>query len=79
MYSSGDQIKKNEMGEACGDRRGAYRVRWGYLMDRRGAYRVRWGYLMDRDRLEGLGSSRYRVSAWTGMIWPRIGIGGRPL
>jgi hypothetical protein len=68
MYSSGDPIKKNETGEACGT-----------CGDRRGAYGVQWGNLMDRDHLEGLGYSRYRVSAWTGLIWPRIGIGGRLL
>ena len=32
---------------------------------------------MDRDHFEGLGSSRNRVSAWTGLIWLRIVIGGR--
>ena len=47
LYSSGDHIKKNEMGEACGT--------YG---DRRDAYRVWRGNLMDRDHLEGLGSSR---------------------
>jgi len=56
------------MGEACGT--------YG---DRRGAYRVWRGNLMGRDHLEGLGSSRNRGSAWTGLIWLRIGVGGRLL
>ena len=68
LCSSGDHIKTNEIGEACGMYGG-----------RRGAYRVWRVNVMGRNHLEGLGSSRNRVSAWTGLIWLRIGVGGRPL
>ena len=54
--------------------------------ERRGVYRFSVGNLRERDRLEEAGvdgriilgwiSRRWDVGMWTGLGWPRIGIGG---
>jgi hypothetical protein len=73
-YYSNDQIKKNEMGGACGntgDRRGAYRVLVGKPEGKRppGRHRLRWDDNIKMDVKE-LG-----WEVWTGLIWLRIGKG----
>jgi hypothetical protein len=73
MYYSGYQIKKSEMGEACGT----------YGKQNFGGEDLR-----GKDHLEDLGAdgkimsrwifSKWDVEAWTGLIWLRIGTrGGR--
>jgi hypothetical protein len=74
----GDEIEKNEMGEACGTCRGSsdlYRVLVGKLRER--------GYLEDPG-LDGRIILRWifrkwNLSSWTGLMWIRLGTVGRHL
>ena len=70
-YHSGDQIKKNEMGGACGT-----------MGDRRGAYRVGWGERRERELevkrriiLKWL-SKEWAEETGTGLLWVKIAAGG---
>jgi hypothetical protein len=69
------------------------RISWaGYVApmgEGRGVYRVLWGHLIERDHLEDPGIDgrimlrwmfrKWDVSARTGLMWLRIGTGGRHL
>ena len=71
---SGDQIKKNEMGGACGTY-GRQKVHT----------KIWWGDLRERDRSEDVGVDGRVIlkwtfkksdgEAWTGLIWLSIGTG----
>jgi hypothetical protein len=74
-YYSGDQIRKNEMGDHVahmGEKRGAYRVlvRKPEGKEPLGRPRVQWEYniTMDLEEVEW--------GAWTGLFWLRIETGG---
>ena len=74
-YYSGDQIKKNEMGEhvaRMGEKRGSYRVLVRKPDGKRplGTPSLRWecNIKMDLEEVEW--------GAWTGLIWLRVGTGG---
>jgi len=72
----GDQIKRNGIGRACCT-----------VGERRGTCRVWWEKLKERDDLEDLGIDgriilkwifkKWDGRAWAGLIWLRIGTGGR--
>jgi hypothetical protein len=69
------------------------RMRWAgnvaCMGERRDVYRFLWAQLMERDHSEDPGIDgriilrwmfrKWDVSAWTGLMWLRIGTGGRHL
>jgi hypothetical protein len=75
-YYSGNQIEKDEMVGVCStyggeERRGVYRVWWGYLREK---YDLEDPDVNGRIILRWI--SRKWDGGWTGLIWLRIGTGG---
>jgi len=76
-YYSGDQIKKNAMGKACGTYGRLVRCTQGFLVG---------GDLRESDHLEDLSVDgriilkwiikKWYGEVWTGLIWVGIGTGG---